>query len=320
MNETLLVAASILAGFVLVLFFVKKWLTELGRQKPNEEMLTLLKITHQRMDEQGKAINERLDNAARFISAVQKNIGEMTELGRGMKDLQDLLRSPKLRGNIGEQILKELLGQMLPKQSFHLQYAFKSGAIVDAAITTQHGIIPIDAKFPLENFRKLVSAEGEEKKIVMRDFERDVKKHIEDVSKKYILAEEGTIDYALLYLPSEAVYYEVVNNPTLFEYASQRRILPVSPMTFYAYLRTILLSMEGQKIEKEAKKILATIRAMQKDYVKVEENLGVLNKHMTNAYNQMAQVLGNFGVLGQKLTGMSQLEEEATVKQLEIKQ
>src|SRR3989344_3246097 len=163
-----------------------------------------------------KDINQRLDNAARVISAVQKNIGEMSEIGRSMKELQDFLKSPKLRGNIGEQVLKELLGQMLPKQSFHLQYAFKSGAIVDAAIKTEAGIIPIDSKFPMENFRKLMACKDEnERKIVSREFTGDVKRHIDDISRKYILTEEGTIDYALMYIPSEAVYYEIVNDSSL---------------------------------------------------------------------------------------------------------
>lgn len=114
-----------------------------------------------RLDNNSQQLNDRLDNAAKVIAGVQKNIGEMSEIGRSMKDLQDLLKSPKLRGNIGEQVLKELLSQMLPKSSFHLQYAFKSGSIVDAAIKTEAGIIPIDSKFPLENFRKMNGAESD---------------------------------------------------------------------------------------------------------------------------------------------------------------
>ena len=104
----------------------------------------------------------------------------------------------------------------------------------------------------------MAAAEGAtEKKRADKEFQRDVKKHINDISKKYILTEEGTIDYALMYIPSEAVYYEIVNNPTLFEYSSSKRVLPVSPTTFYAYLRAILMSFEGQKIETKAKEILA---------------------------------------------------------------
>lgn len=306
----ILIALLIIIGIAVILFFLRRWLAELLQsQKPSQELMAWLQSTNQRMDLQGKHINDRLDNAAQVIAAVQKNIGEMSGIGRDMKSLSDMLRNPKLRGNIGEHILKELLGQMLPKQSFFLQYTFKSGAIVDAAIKTTNGIIPIDAKFSLENFRAMMAAQSdEEKHAAEKNFERDVRKHIDDISGKYILAEEGTIDYALMYVPSEAVYYEIINNPKLFDYAGSRRILPVSPMTFYAYLRTILMSFEGQKIEKEAKKILQTLRSLQKDYVKVEENVLTLNRHLTHAYQQMSQVMGGFSLLGQKLSATSQLE------------
>jgi DNA recombination protein RmuC len=300
---------------------LKKWLKDFTeRQKPSEELLEIIKMLQAGSKEDRKvlleslasnthALNLRLDNAARVIGEVQRNVGEMSEIGRGMKELSEFLKSPKLRGNIGEQVLKELLGQMLPKQSFHLQYSFKSGAIVDAAIKTGNGIIPVDSKFPMENFRAFIGAANDnERKIKIKDFERDVKRHIDDISKKYILTEEGTIDYALMYLPSEAIFYEVVNNPSLFDYAAAKRVMPVSPMTFYAYLRTILMSFEGQKIEMRAKQILQLIRAIQKDYQKTEENFGILSRHLTNAYNQMGNVTGSFTLLGQKLTATKSLD------------
>jgi DNA recombination protein RmuC len=248
--------------------------------------------------------------AARVIAGVQKSIGEMSEIGRGMRDLQELLRSPKLRGNISEQVLKELLGQMLPKQTFNLQYSFKSGVKVDAAIKTGGGIIPIDAKFPMENFRKMTTAKTDaERKAAKKEFVKNVKKHIDDISSKYILTEEGTIDYALMYLPTEAIYYEVVTINELFDYSNKKRVLPVSPMTFYAYLRAILMSFEGQKIEAKARQILSSLRAIQKDYGKVEDNLSVLGKHIQNAYNQMSNVFSGFTLLGQKLSSTQAIGE-----------
>jgi len=330
-NEFYLLLAVLAGAFGIILFFIYKKLSDLtARQKPSDDLLEWLKTTSSRMDEQSKTftgalqastrtLNQRLDNAARVIAAVQKNIGEMSEIGRGMKELQEFLQSPKLRGNIGEQVLKELLGQMLPKSSFHLQYTFKSGAIVDAAIKTSAGIIPVDSKFPMENFRKMTSAKTEaEKKSAQKDFVKDVKRHIDDVSKKYILTEEGTIDYALMYIPSEAVYYEIVNNVTLFDYAGKKRVLPVSPMTFYAYMKAILMSFEGQKIEQKARQILSAIRAIQKDYNKVEDNLSVLGRHIQNAYNQMSNVFSGFTQLGQKLSSVQTLGEPEEVKQLEM--
>lgn len=314
-NELVVIVLVILSLFTLFVFLMKT------HQTPSQELLSWLKSTNERLDDQNrnivatlqsstKAVNERLDNAARFIAAVQKNIGEMSEIGRGMKELQELLQSPKLRGNIGEHILAELLSQMLPKQSFHLQYTFKSGASVDAAVKTGNGIIPIDAKFPMQNFRNMLKAKNEsETKEASREFSNDVKRHIDDISKKYILTDEGTMDYALMYIPSEAIYYEVVNNPHLFEYASGKRVLLVSPMTFYAYLRAILMSFEGQKIEKQTKQILQIIQALKKDYVKVEDNLSILSRHVTNAYNQMNNVSTSFTLLGQKISETNEIKQ-----------
>ena len=305
MSQDLIIILSAIVFSLIVLAYLIK------RNQTSGELMEWLKSTNRRIDDQTRSINSRLDNAARFIAEVQKNIGEMSEIGRNMKELEDFLKSPKLRGNLGEQVLKELLSEMLPKNSFHLQYGFKSGAVVDAAIKTGNGIIPIDSKFPLENFRRLIKAESEaDKKAAGKDFTADVKKHIDAISKKYILVSEGTIDYALMYLPSESVFYEVVNNQDLFEYANQKRVMPVSPVTFYAYLRTVLMSFEGQKIEQKAKIIMSMLRATQKDYSVLEESLQILGKHLNNAYNQMSQVSKNAAHLGQKISSTSLLPEE----------
>src|SRR3989304_1672533 len=215
-----------------------KWLSEM-RLSVDKNTQTM----QERLEATNKAINERLDNAARVIGSVGKEVGQMSEIGRS---------------------LKELLGQFLPKESFNLQYRFRSGEIVDAAIKTETGIIPIDSKFPLGNFQNMAKAETEsEKKAFEKEFTRDVKKHIDDIAKKYILPDEGTIDYALMYIPSESVYYEIMSNiPELSDYAHKRRVLPVSPSTFYAYMRAILMSFEGKKIEEKARAILASLRGI----------------------------------------------------------
>ena len=318
--DPIIILIIVLAALVIVAVFINKKLTDLKEsQKPSEELLEVIKMLQtgnkedrrvllSSLQQNTQAMNERLDSAARVISQVQKNIGEFSEIGRGMKDLQEFLRSPKLRGNVGEQVLKEMLGQFLPKSSFDLQYTFKSGDKVDAAIKTSAGIIPVDSKFPMENFRKMSGAGTDaEKKLFEKDFIKDVKTHADAISRKYILTEEGTIDYALMYVPSESVYYEVVNNQDLFDYAQGKRVLPVSPTTFYAYLRAILMSFEGQKIESRAKEILASLRAIQKDYEKTNDALSVLQRHLTNAYNMMANVFTSFGTLGQKISSTGKL-------------
>ena len=339
MNLQLLLIGIIVIGFVIVIYSINRK----PKNKPDDMLLEWLKSMQVKIDETNKtvnetlrtshqhmtttlqtntqALNERLDNAAKVISQVQKNIGEMSEIGRGMKDLQEFLRSPKLRGNIGEHILKELLGQMLPKQSFHMQYSFHDGTIVDAAIKTEAGIIPVDSKFPLENFRALNNAESDaEKKIAEKNFIHDVKKHVDDISKKYILTNEGTIDYALMYVPSEAVYYEIVNNPTLYDYSSSKRVLPVSPMTFYAFLKAILMGFEGQKISKKAHEILSSIRAIQTEYEKIGENLDTLSRHIQNSHSMMSQVQTGYSKLGNQITVTASLGEQEEQLTEEVKQ
>ncbi len=200
---------------------------------------------------------------------------------------------------------------MFPKNSFQLQYQFKSGEKVDAAIKTDAGILPIDSKFPMENFQRMIKHSGSDSdySALQKEFTRDVKKHIDAISKKYILPDEGTMDFALMYLPSESVYYEIVNISELMEYAKRSRIYPVSPSTLYAHLQTILLSFEGKRIESRSKEVFKLLRALQMDYEKVNENLGVLGKHLTNATAQFSNVSTGFVQLGTKLQTTKQLEE-----------
>jgi DNA recombination protein RmuC len=261
------------------------------------------------LQENSKQLNARLDNAASVIKDVEKEIGQMSEIGRNMRELQEFLKSPKLRGNIGEEVLKDLISQMFPKNSFNLQYEFKSGEKVDAAIKTDAGILPIDSKFPMENFQKMTKAsEKTQKEIFEKEFIRDVKKHIDAISRKYIIPSEGTMDFALMYIPSESVYYEVVNQRGLLDYARNARVYMVSPSTLYAHLQTILLSFEGKKMESKSKELFAILRSLQIDYEKVDENLSVLGKHINNAYSQYGNVSSGFLSLGQKLKTTKSLE------------
>lgn len=267
-------------------------------------------ITQKQLTESSKILGDRLDKAAVVIAGVQKEIGQMSEIGRSMKQLQDFLRSPKLRGNLGEQVLKEILGDFLPKESFYLQYRFRTGEIVDAAIKTESGLIAIDSKFPLERFNAFNSSENEsEKQNLQKEFSRDVKKHIDDIANKYILPEEETIDYALMYIPSESVYYEIMSNlPELSNYAYKKRVLPVSPSTFYAYMRTILMSFEGKKIEERAKAILTTLRSIQIESGKFGENLRVLTKHINDTKNTSDIVNNRYNSLSSKISTIATFE------------
>ncbi len=290
-------------------------------QKSQQNFDQTLRSTNQNIQQvltaSTTAMNKRLDNAAQYMSQVAKEVGQMSEIGRSMKQLQEFLQSPKLRGNIGEEVLKDLIGQMFPKNSFHLQYQFKTGDRVDAALTTEAGILPIDSKFPMENFRKIRSTKDKtESKRFEKQFLADVKKHVKDIAKKYVLPDEGTLDFALMYVPSESVYYEVVNFPELIEFARSQRVYIVSPSTLYAVLQTILLSFEGKRIEQEAKQVFRLLRAIQKDYQKTETEMSVLGKHIGNAYSKMNEVFQRFSLLGQKISSATQLPQGEESKKI----
>jgi len=348
-NDLLILVILILAGFGLLFYFLNRKLSSLAQKDSDNTLLEWLRTMQQSLDttnktlndsmhsnstvmvrtlqENSKQLNERLDKAAEVIRDVGKEVGQMSEIGRNMRELQDFLKSPKLRGNIGEQVLKDLITQIFPKNSFHLQYTFASGEKVDAAIQTDAGILPIDAKFPMENFQKLSKAKTEDDvKHYRKEFARDIKKHIDAIAKKYILPDEGTMDFALMYVPSESVFYEIVVMDDLIEYARQQRVYVVSPTTLYAHLQTILLSYEGRKIEAQSKEVLKLLRGLQIDYEKVNDNLDLLGKHLGNASNQYVNVNKSVLGLGQKLSTIKHLGSTVTqeskkleeTKQLEI--
>lgn len=341
-REIYLITAVLIVGLAVLFFLLNKKLTSLSEKKTDETLTLWLKSMQSSIDNTAKTLNSalgvssknltdtlqkgneelnrRLDNAARLMSQIQRDAGRFAELSSSMKNLQDYLRSPKLRGNIGEQVLRDLISQMFPKNSFHLQYTFKSGDKVDVAIKTDAGILPIDSKFPAENFQKMMSAESEnEREKAKKDFISDVKRHIVDISKKYILPEEGTMDFALMYIPSEPVYYEVVNISELTDFARKNMVYPVSPNTLYAHLQVILQSFQGKEIEKQSHQLFTLMRAIQKDYGKLGDNLSVLNKHITNSFNQMSNVNSEFTAMGQKLSSTHNLGlEKEEQKKLEI--
>ncbi len=266
---------------------------------------------------QTREINDRLTKAAEVIGELKREAGQFSEIGRSMKDLDALLKSPKLRGNMGERVLADLIGQVFPKQHFYLQHRFKSGSIVDAAIQTDAGILPIDSKFPMEHFQAMIKGESQgDRDLAKREFIRDVKKHIDAISSKYILPEEGTMDFALMYVPSESIFYEIASDDSLLEYARNNRVYPVSPTTMYAHLQTIMLSFEGRKMESTSKEALKLLRGVEKDYKQFEQQFSTLGKHLTNATNMFVSSSHSLGTIGRGITTIRSLTNEKGKEEL----
>jgi len=318
MNQYLpVVIAIILAAaiiiIVLIIYFSRKF-RELTNQSQNDQSLQLinqnLNSFAQRIDITNKAINERLDNAARVIAAVNKELGQMSQIGSQLSNFQEFLKSPKLRGGLGEQGLKDMLAQTFPPELYKMQYQFRSGQTVDAIIKLDAGLIPIDAKFPLENFNRYLNAKSaEEKQAAKNKFRSDFRVHVNAISKKYINPDEGTADFAFMYLPSESVFFEVVNSERdLFDYAAKSKVIPSSPSTFFYYLRTIMLGLEGKRITEMSREIMKTLRTIKQESHKFGDNLGKLNKHITNAKSTMDTVNTGYASLADKINHVDTLE------------
>ncbi len=270
----------------------------------NEQVNQQLQLVNQQLQNSSGQIGQRLDTARQVIGEVREKLGELSktseqihEVGKNIASLQEILRPPKLRGGLGEQFLGELLSQILPHEFYSLQYPFLSGERVDAVVRLGEKLVPIDSKFPLDNFRRIIECKtDEEKKGFKKMFYRDVRKHIDDIASKYILPQEGTYDFALLYIPAENVYYETITKDESFgeekgvlNYALAKRVIPVSPNSFYAYLQVIVLGLKGLQIEKDAQKIQALLSGLKKDIGGFQEDFQLVGKHVSNAMNKFEE-------------------------------
>ena len=167
----------------------------------------------------------------------------------------------------------------------------------------------------MESFQRMAKAEEkDQKEIYCKEFIRDVKKHIDTISKKYILPDEGTMDFALMYVPSESVFYEVCNLPEILNYARKQRVYLVSPTTLYAHLQTILLAFEGKKIESRSREVFKLLRGLQLEYDKISDNMIVLGKHLNNASAQFSNVSSGFLQFGNKLNPTKNLDEQIVLE------
>lgn len=267
-----------------------------------------------RIDKRVGEINSRLDAAAKLMGLVQKQYGTVEELSHDIKHLQEAFKAPKPRGSFSEKALVDMAQQMLPVQRVHAQYAFRSGAIVDLMIETSHGKLCIDAKFPLENYLRLV--EEPENEELRRAFRNDVRKHIRDIRKKYILPEEGTLDTAFMYVPSDAVMYEILQDTELTDLAALEHVTMLSPHTFHAFLTILYSAYQSQQFAENAKQVLSLIRGIRQQNGKLGEELNVLQRHLTNATNKMGDVTTEHARLDLQIGQADSLEAPTSQKEL----
>jgi len=225
------------------------------------------------LDSKLEQLNKRLADTTGLITNLNLRVGELSksaeELRKVNEELKTALTSPKLGGDIGEQILENMLKNVLPQEIYKLQYLISPGNRVDAAIFIENRFIPVDAKFPVISYKKMANSKDEEYEKNKQEFIKEVKGHIEKVAK-YIQPERGTFNFAFMYIPSEPIFYSLLisedkDGTSIFNYSwSQKKVLPVSPQSLFAYLNIILLGLKGKIIEKNAEYILKSFEGMGK--------------------------------------------------------
>ncbi|MFA6526418.1 MAG: DNA recombination protein RmuC [Candidatus Buchananbacteria bacterium] len=319
-----LVIFALLAVIIAMFFVFSQKLSKLA-EKPADDKSTLLlferiKELNQTMESNIKGLNQTVDSklsqsTQQMQTQFNQSIGivkgiteKMTELqetnkqvmgfSAQLKNLEKVLTSQKQRGNLGEAALQLVLENILPPTAFSLQYKFDDGDIVDAVIKTKDGLIPVDAKFSLDNYNRVINEDDEEKRLVYeKEFKNDLKKRIDETSK-YIKPSKGTMDFAFMFIPAEAIYYDLlvnevgaikINTRSLIDYAfKERRVIIVSPTTFAAYLQTVLQGLRALKIEEQTKQITKWVEMLQKHITAYDDYFKKLGNSLSttvNAYN-----------------------------------
>jgi DNA recombination protein RmuC len=269
---------------------------------------------HENVAQNIRTQQEALDRLNKQLLQLAGDSHKIVELGSDLRRLQDILANPKLRGQLGEWSLNNLLANILPPGTFQLQYPFKDGKIVDALIQMPEYSVPIDAKFPLPAFEAIAIADSEDARSrARRRFHSDVAKHIDKIASSYIRPAEGTLDFALMYIPAENVYYEtvssVVGEDSSLHYALEKKVIPVSPTLLYAYLMTIVMGLHGLQIEKQAGEIrthLGKLNALFADFAGTFDTLG---KHLRNAHVQYDEGSTKLTKLGTDLEHIQRPED-----------
>jgi DNA recombination protein RmuC len=270
-----------------------------------------------------KDIDKVLQDSRQTLSRLHTQIGElkgssqqMLQLGTDVRTLHDILKGPKLRGQLGERSLENLLRDILPADSFQLQHTFKNGKIVDCLVKLPDYSVPIDAKFPLPAFEAMLKADSDdEKKRLRRQFQQDITKHIDKIAANYINPDQQTLDFALMYIPAENVYYETVikydsDKVDILNYALAKKVIPISPNLLYAYLMTIVMGLHGLQIEAQAAQIRQNLRKILSSFDAFYTNWDVLGKHLRNAQSQYDEAQSKLNKFTLQLDQIQTSEEE----------
>ena len=287
-----------------------------------QQLNALNQVLDSKLSESTKAIQNQFGQSAKIIQNVTEKLTRLDETNKQvvgfadqLRSLQDILKNPKQRGILGEYYLETVLKNVLPPGSYQTQYSFKDGTIVDAVVFVDKRIIPVDSKFSLENYNRILETSNpEERKKYERAFVNDLKIRIDETSK-YVKPEENTMDFAFMFIPSEAVYYDLLINKVgavtddtnnLIYYAGQKKVIIVSPTSFLAYLQTVLQGLKNQKISEQAMEIIKQVERLGKHLGGYSEYMDKLGNHLgttVSSYNKASKELAKVDKDVVKITG-----------------
>lgn len=266
-----------------------------------------LSETHQTNQRQYADSARLIENITEKLTKLDETNKQVVNFSSQLQNLQDILKNPKQRGVLGEYFLEETLKNVLPPNSYQMQYPFEDGSIVDAVVFVKDKIIPIDSKFSLENYERILNSnDAETREKLEKQFKQDLKSRIDETSK-YVKPEEKTMDFAFMFIPSEAIYYDLlvnkvgavqVNTRDLIEYAfKEKHVIIVSPTSFLAYLQTVLQGLKALQIEESAKEIKKWVEMLGKHMLSYEEYMKKLGtsmsttvSHYNNAYHEFKKI------------------------------
>ncbi len=322
----LLSALFLVIGIVLVFFFLSK-----KKQIPPDSLVMLQQqlnhissVLDSKLSESNKNLQTQFNESSKIIGDVRERLARLDETNRQvvgfadqLRNLQDILKNPKQRGVLGEYYLETVLKNVLPPGAYKMQYAFKDGNIVDAVVFVDKRIIPIDSKFSLENYNRIIEAHSnEEKKKYESSFISDLKNRIDETAK-YVRPEENTMDFAFMFIPSEAVYYDLLINKVgtvtgdtnnLIYYAGKKKVIVISPTSFLAYLQTVLQGLRNQKISEQAKEIIKQVERLGKHLGSYADYMKKMGNHLNttvSSYNKASKEFAKVDKDVVKITGNS---------------
>ena len=289
MENILLIILGLVAGGIFVYFIFNK-----KKEEKNEDSPALLML-QQQMADLTREVNKNLIEVAREQTKTNEATRQFITIADKLGDLEKTLKHQKQRGNWGEASLELILSNTLAPGQFKMQYEFKNKEVVDAVIITKEGIIPIDAKFSLDNYDRVVHAiDDRQREELEKEFKNDLKKRIDETAK-YVRPEEGTLPFAFMYIPAEAIYYDLlvnevgsikVNTRNLIDYAyNEKKVIVISPTTFMAYLQSVLYGFKAFKIEESAKEIIKKVGDLGKHLKSFDEYHNKLGNALATAVN-----------------------------------